>query len=168
MLSELSPVPHCPHCLLPIADGSVWPYPRQASRCPHCLLIIGAGRARDGGAQEGDARSRGSAAGVLANAARREQGEVQDTEVVSAALRAVAAQVGCPVERLRMLDYQQAAELDDELPGLANVLATFSTWKGARATAAEPAGEDDPVVLNDAVVVAEPAADDEDDLRVAS
>lgn len=164
----MSTVAHCPHCLLPIGDVSAWPYPRQASRCPHCLLIIGPGRARDGAQDDGDARSRGSAAGVLANAARREQGEAQDEEVVTAALRSVARQVGCPVERLRMLDYQQAAELDDELPGLAGVLATFATWKGARATAAQ--GSDG--ALADPVGLAEPAAaaaeSDGDDLLVAS
>jgi hypothetical protein len=123
---------HCPHCLLRIADGSVWPYPRGPQRCPHCRLIIGPGRARLEPEDDGDARSRGSAAGVLANAARREHGEPGDPLAVLAGLRAVAASRSSPVERLRMLDYQHATERDPALPTLATVLATFGTWKGAR------------------------------------
>jgi hypothetical protein len=123
---------HCPHCLLRIADGSEWPYPRGPERCPHCRLMIGPGRARLEAGDDGDSRSRGSAAGVLANAARREHGEPGDPATVLAGLRAVAGLRASPVERLRMLDYQQAAEVDPSLPSLATVLATFGTWKGAR------------------------------------
>jgi hypothetical protein len=114
----------------------VWPYPRGPERCSHCRLIIGPGRARLETGDDGDARSRGSAAGVLANAARREHGEPGDPPAVLAGLRAVAAQHSAPVDRLRMLDYQQAAERDPALPTLATVLATFGTWKGARQEAA--------------------------------
>jgi hypothetical protein len=95
-------------------------------------LIVGPGRARLEAGDDGDARSRGSAAGVLANAARREHGEPGDREEVLAGLLAVAERGMTPVDRLRMLDYQQVAELDDKLPTLATVLATFGTWKGAR------------------------------------
>jgi hypothetical protein len=106
-------------------------------RCPHCRLVIGAGRARaDGDDGEHGARAHGSAAGVVANAARREQSEVLDPEHVTVALRAVAGDVGCPLDRLRMLDYQELAEQNPELPPLAGVIATFGTWKKARREAA--------------------------------
>lgn len=127
-----APAAHCPHCLLRIADGSIWPYPLAAERCPHCRLIVGPGRARLEAGADGDARSRGSAAGVLANAARRDHGEPGDPHVVLAGLRAVSELRSTPVERLRMLDYQQVAELDPAVPTLATVLATFGTWKAAR------------------------------------
>lgn len=113
------------------------PFPPDAMRCPTCRLIIGVGRARAEVGDDGDARSRGSAAGVLANAARREQSEAGDVEEIIAGLRRSAAAVGCSVERLRMLDYQEQAEADPGTPGLAVVLATFPTWKSARATAAD-------------------------------
>jgi hypothetical protein len=101
-------------------------------------LIIGPHRARAEAGDDGDARSRGSAAGVLANAARREHGEPGDQHEVIAAVSEVADRVGCAVERVRMLDYQEAAEEDGELPQLATVLATFGTWKRARHAAAHP------------------------------
>lgn len=130
---------HCPHCLL-LLDAAVddGRFPAAPMRCPHCRLVIGVGRARaDGDDGEHGARAHGSAAGVVANAARREQGEVLDREVVSAALHRVAGQVGCPLDRLRMLDYQVRAEQDPALPPLAGVIATFGTWKKARRDAGE-------------------------------
>lgn len=119
------------------------PHPPAAMRCSNCRLIIGAGRARAEAVDEdGDARSRGSAAGVLANAARRAQSAPVEISVVTAALRSSAAEVGCSVERLRMLDYQPHAERDQGKPDLSAVLATFSTWKAARAAAAELDGRE--------------------------
>lgn len=112
------------------------PYPPAAMRCPQCRLIIGAGRARAEASDDGDARSRGSAAGVLANAARRAQSEPGSVEEIGAALRECASEFGCPVERLRMLDYQQHSDTDPAMPGLSAVLATFTTWKSARTAAA--------------------------------
>ncbi len=136
------PLPHCPHCLLPIADGTVWPYPQQPMRCQHCRLIIGPGRARENTAEDGDARSRGSAAGVLANAARRAGAAAGGKDDVILALRRTAVTVGCTVERLRMLDYQHEAERQGDLPSLSSVLATFGTWKSARSAAAVGVGAD--------------------------
>ncbi len=130
-------VPHCPHCLLRVPGASSLPYPPAAMRCPHCRLLIGAGRARAEACEDGDARSRGSAAGVLANAARRAQSEPGGIEEITVALRKSAAQVGCAVERLRMLDYQHQSEGDQAMPELSAVLATYSTWKAARAAATE-------------------------------
>jgi hypothetical protein len=100
-------------------------------RCPHCRLVIGAGRARAESDGEHGARAHGSAAGVVANAARRDDGEVLDRDVVLDALQEVAGDVGCPLDRLRMLDYQEAAR-DSTLPRLADVIATFGGWKQAR------------------------------------
>lgn len=129
-------IPHCPHCLLPISGADRLPYPAAAMRCPNCRLIVGAGRARAEASEDGDARSRGSAAGVLANAARRAQSAPGDAGAITAALCTIADAAGCSVERLRMLDYQTAAERDPELPDLSVVLATHSTWKAARSAAA--------------------------------
>lgn len=129
-------LPHCPHCLLQIAGARRLPYPPDAMRCPHCRLMIGAGRARSEATKDGDARSRGSAAGVLANAARRAAAPPRSHAEIAAGLRATAATLGCPVERLRMLDYQHAAERDPSLPDLSSVLATHATWKAARNAAA--------------------------------
>lgn len=131
---------HCPHCLMPIGADAYLPYPAAAMRCPQCRLIIGAGRARVEASEDGDARSRGSAAGVLANAARRADAAPGDDAEILAALRATAAMLGCAVERLRMLDYQHAAERDATLPNLSSVLATFGTWKAARNLAAAATG----------------------------
>src|SRR5882672_7895376 len=104
---------HCPHCLLLLHDADALPYPAEPMRCPHCRLVIGAGRARpDGDDGEYGARAHGSAAGVVANAARREHAEVLEPEIVTIALRDVADHVGAPLDRLRMLDYQEQAERD--------------------------------------------------------
>ena len=128
---------HCPHCLLLLHDADALPYPAAPMRCPHCRLVIGAGRARhDGDSGEYGARAHGSAAGVVANAARREEAEVLEPQVVTVALRDVADSVGAPLDRLRMLDYQEEAEQDHDLPPLASVIATFGTWKRARREAA--------------------------------
>jgi hypothetical protein len=99
-------------------------------------LIVGPGRARENTAEDGDARSRGSAAGVLANAARRAGAAAGGKDEVIVALRRTADTVGCTVERLRMLDYQHEAERQGDLPSLSSVLATFGTWKSARSAAA--------------------------------
>jgi hypothetical protein len=133
----------CPHCLLPLAGGQRTPFPPAAMRCPHCRLIIGAGRARGESPDDGDARSRGSAAGVLANAARRAHSIPGGRPEIMAALRAIATARGCAVERLRMLDYQDATQVDPALPDLSSVLATYGTWKAARMAAApdRPAAE---------------------------
>jgi hypothetical protein len=129
---------HCPHCLLVLPNARRLPYPEAPMRCPHCRLVIGAHRARaDGDDGEHGARAHGSAAGVVANAARREDGEILEPVLVSGALHAVADQVGCPLDRLRMLDYQQEAEQDPDLPALADVIATFGSWKKARRAAAK-------------------------------
>lgn len=155
------PVAHCPHCLLPMPGATSLPHPPAAMRCPHCRLIIGAGRARAEASDDGDARSRGSAAGVLANAARRAQSDPVGVPEIITALHKSATEIGCPVERLRMLDYQQQSERHAEMPDLSSVLATFSTWKSARAAAAADRVPALDVVLDPAGV------DDDDEVQVA-
>lgn len=128
---------HCPHCLLPIGDDDAGPFPPDRMRCPHCRLGIAAGRARTD--VDPSQVSSGSAAGVLVNAARREDAEPVDPAVVAAALQQVSGQVGVPVARLRMLDYERIGGADPELPSLGSVLATAGSWKKARQSAADAA-----------------------------
>jgi hypothetical protein len=127
---------HCPHCLLPVAEAVEGPWPSDPTRCPHCRLMIGIGRARDAG--DGAPGARGAAAGVLARDAQRadDGGEHASPDEVRAGIRTVARELGSPPERLLMVDYQQRAAADTELPGLADVFAAFGTWKRARREAA--------------------------------
>ena len=57
-------------------------------------------------------------------------------EAVRQGIRAVAAELGAPPERLLMVDYQQRAAEDADLPDLTAVFAAFGTWKRARREAA--------------------------------
>ncbi len=130
-------IAHCPHCLLPIGDDDAGPYPPRPVQCPHCRLGVAAGRARTD--VDPSSVSSGSAAGVLVNAARREGAEAAEPAAVAAALATVAAKVGVPVARLRMLDYERLSAADPDLPGLGSVLGCSGSWKRARQTAAEAA-----------------------------
>jgi hypothetical protein len=125
---------YCPHChlLLDRQVGGAWP--KEPLRCPHCRLLVGVGRARPEPSQEPGAR--GSAAGVFAHEAKRSGAEstVSDEEVCRA-IREVADTVETRPERLLMVDYQQQAADDDELPGLDQVFAAFGSWKRARRAA---------------------------------
>ncbi len=118
----------CPHCggELPAHDHAT------GGRCRACRLVVGPGRAR--AASLADVRT----GGFMANAARREDAEPVDEEAAFLALRAVAAEVGCTVERLRMTDYDNAVRDGVDGPSVAQVLATFDTWKAARAAAGAP------------------------------
>jgi hypothetical protein len=99
-------------------------------RCPHCRLTVAPGRARLD--VEQTPGSSGSAAGLLANAARRQEGVVVTGEVVDEALRIAAAENGTPVRRLRMIDYQQVAASRSDMPALASILDARGSWKDAR------------------------------------
>ena len=116
---------YCPHCggELPAHDDA------KGGRCPSCRLVVGVGRAR----AEPDDEVRSG--GFMANAARREEAEPVAPELAFEALRAVAEEVGCAVERLRMTDYDRAVRDGTAGPSVAQVLATFDTWKAARAAA---------------------------------
>lgn len=73
---------------------------------------------------------------MMANAARRAEGAPGDPAVVVGALLSVAEVVDVDVSRLRMTDYDRMRLAEPALPTLAVVLATFATWKAARAAAA--------------------------------
>jgi hypothetical protein len=129
---------HCPHCLLLVEAKAPAEWPPQPVRCPHCRLLIGAGRAREAG--DGAPGARGAAAGVFAREAQRARngdgGDASPEEVV-VGIRAVAEQLGSPPERLLMVDYQQCAAEDENLPDLTDVFSAFGSWKRARREAAE-------------------------------
>lgn len=124
---------YCPHCFLLVETDARGAWPPQPSRCPHCKLMIGPGRARD--SADAAPGARGTAAGVFAQQAR--EGRDDDTTDVSpdrvrAAIRRVAELTGARPERLLMVDYQQRAAQDTELPSLREVFAAFGSWKRAR------------------------------------
>jgi hypothetical protein len=126
---------YCPHCGLPVeeAAGATGPV-----RCPHCRLLIGTGRAL--AEPSGDPGTKGAAAGVLSRQARRADdgaGEGVPEEVVLDAIRRVAEQLGTRPERLLMVDYQQLADADADIPPLRDVFAHFKSWKRARRMAAD-------------------------------
>lgn len=123
-------------------------YPPQPQRCGYCHLIIGVGRAHDvPDANEFGERAHSSAAGMLASDARRADGDVLPHDVVAQALSRVAAQQGCALDRLRMLDYEAHRQTDPSLPSLADVLATFGGWKKARRHADEASADAQPTAL---------------------
>jgi hypothetical protein len=127
---------HCPHCLLVVAEGVDGEWPSAPTRCPHCRLMIGVGRAREPG--DGTPGARGAAAGVLARDAQRhtDPDDHASPDEVREGIRTVARELGSPPERLLMVDYQQRAVDDEELPDLTDVFATFGSWKRARREAA--------------------------------
>jgi hypothetical protein len=129
---------YCPHCHLLIERrvGSEWP--KEPLRCPHCRLLVGTGRARPTPSAEPGAR--GSAAGVFAHEAKRAGADGDATKAdVRKAIRAVAEGSGQRPERLLMVDYQQLAADDEQLPSLSDVFAAYGSWKRARRAAAESA-----------------------------
>jgi hypothetical protein len=129
---------YCPHCALDLAADVELPYPRDAAvRCRHCRLVVGPGRAKD--TPEGAAGGRGAAAGRYASEARRaaKGGEAGNPDEVLAAVRRVAEQVGRRPHEVRMLEYRELQETDKSLPPLADVIATFGSWKAAIAKAGE-------------------------------
>src|SRR3954469_13463995 len=112
---------YCPHCFLLVESGVPTPWPPKPARCPHCKLMIGPGRAREtADAQPG---ARGTAAGVFAQQAReaREDGAEVSPDRVREAIRKVAENTGSRPERLLMVDYQQRAAKDQNLPALSEV-----------------------------------------------
>jgi hypothetical protein len=126
---------YCPHCHLLIERkvGETWP--EEPQRCPHCRLLVGAGRARPTPSAEPGAR--GSAAGVFAHEAKRSATErTVSKAAVCRAIRSVAEAAGARPERLLMVDYQQHASDDEDLPGLDQVFAAYGSWKRARRAAA--------------------------------
>jgi hypothetical protein len=126
---------YCPHCFLLVESGVDDAWPHGPERCPHCRLMIGPGRARP--TSEANPGARGTAAGVFAHRAKHTAGEADSSpDEVREAIRSVAEELGARPERLLMVDYQQRAASDDELPDLDDVFATFGSWKQARRAAA--------------------------------
>ena len=130
---------YCPHCGLPVEQQTGPSWPLAPVRCPHCRLLIGTGRARP--EPGGEPGTKGAAAGVLSRQARRDDtpDAVTQSEVL-AAIRKVADELGTRPERLLMVDYQQRADHDEELPPLRDVFAHFKSWKRARRVAADGSG----------------------------
>src|SRR6476469_2928336 len=125
---------YCPHCFLLVEQNVAENWPEHAVRCPHCRLLIGPGRARP--TAEANPGARGSAAGVFADQAKREDGDDVSQDEVREAIRRVAEELGSRPERLLMVDYQQRASGDDSLPTLSDVFSAFGSWKRARREAA--------------------------------
>jgi hypothetical protein len=127
---------HCPHCHLLVERQVVQPWPPAPVRCPHCRLLIGAGRALSSPSDEPGAK--GTAAGIFSRRAKRDDGQVEASpKHVLEAIRSVAKEIGERPERLLMVDYQQRAAEDADLPPLRDVFAAFGSWKNARRQAAE-------------------------------
>src|SRR3954469_1425135 len=112
---------YCPHCFLQVATGVEGPWPPTPTRCQHCRLMIGPERGRP--TSEANPGARGTAAGVFAQQAKRadDGGEHASPEEVQEAIREVAERLGFAPERLLMVDYQQEASGDQELPTLTDV-----------------------------------------------
>ncbi|HYI35102.1 MAG TPA: hypothetical protein VEX39_00730 [Thermoleophilaceae bacterium] len=131
---------YCPHCQLLVEREAGSPWPATPQRCPHCQLLIGQGRGLSEPSSEPGAK--GTAAGVFSRRAKRAGGgeDAAAPEDVLAAIRAVAETRGERPDRLLMVDYQQEAAIDPDLPPLPDVFEAFGSWKGARRKAAEGGG----------------------------
>jgi hypothetical protein len=122
----------CPHCSTPLGDV----HPAGPTRCGACRLLVAPGRAVPARRTE-DASGVGVASGALANVARRAGVPPVDPELVTAALRRAADQLGIRVDGLRLIDYRRTLEQGGAGPTLAEVMATFGTWTTARDAARE-------------------------------
>jgi hypothetical protein len=127
----------CPHCFLLVESDVDENWPPAPTRCPHCRLLIGEGRSKP--TADANPGARGTAAGVFAHRARRDDRDPASVEDVCAAIRRVAQELGARPERLLMVDYQQHASSDPTLPQLGDVFAAFGSWKRARREAAAAA-----------------------------
>jgi hypothetical protein len=127
---------YCPHCFLLVEKDVEGDWPPHAMRCPHCRLLIGEGRGKP--TADANPGARGSAAGVFAHQARRDDDDENNAspDDVRQAIRRVADDLGSRPERLLMVDYQQCATADDSLPTLSEVFSAFGSWKRARREAA--------------------------------
>jgi hypothetical protein len=117
-----------------VAGGAISPWPDQPLRCPHCHLLIGQGRGLAEPSSEPGAK--GTAAGVFSRRAKRDGSEADADaaapEDVLEAIRTVAETRGERPDRLLMVDYQQLAAADPDLPPLRDVFEAFGSWKSAR------------------------------------
>src|SRR5436190_3854805 len=128
----------CPQCHLLIEHQVDADWPQEPLRCPHCRLLVGVGRARP--TPEAEPGARGSAAGVFAHEAKRSGGgDGVSPARIKNAIRLVAKELGARPEPLLMVDYQQRASGDGNLPPLGEVFAAYGSWKKARRAAADAA-----------------------------
>jgi len=125
---------YCPHCFLLIESDVEADWPPRPTRCPHCRLLVGEGRAKP--TADASPGARGTAAGVFAHRAKRDDREAASPDDVCEAIRTVARELGSRPERLLMVDYQQHVSSDPSLPDLSDVFAAFGSWKRARRAAA--------------------------------
>jgi hypothetical protein len=125
---------YCPHCFLLIEKDVTPDWPPQPTRCPHCRLLVGEGRSK--ATADANPGARGTAAGVFAHRAKRDDKDPASAEDVCEAIRTVARELGSRPERLLMVDYQQYASSDPSLPELSDVFTAFGSWKRARREAA--------------------------------
>jgi hypothetical protein len=128
---------YCPHCFLLVEGDVRADWPPEPTRCPHCRLLIGEGRGKD--TPDANPGARGTAAGVFAHRARRDDRDPASAEDICAAICTVARELGARPERLLMVDYQQQATGDPSLPELGDVFAVYGSWKRARREAAAAA-----------------------------
>jgi hypothetical protein len=128
---------YCPHCFLLVESDVPEVWPPAPTRCPHCRLLIGEGRAKP--TADASPGARGTAAGVFAHRARRDDRDPASADDVCEAIRTVARELGARPERLLMVDYQQYVSSDPSLPELGDVFAAFGSWKRARREAAAAA-----------------------------
>jgi hypothetical protein len=128
---------YCPHCFLLVESDVQEAWPPEPTRCPHCRLLIGEGRSK--ATADANPGARGTAAGVFAHRARRDDTDPASPEDVCEAIRTVARELGARPERLLMVDYQQYASGDPSLPELGDVFQAYGSWKRARREAAATA-----------------------------
>jgi len=128
---------YCPHCFLLIESDVAEDWPPKPTRCPHCRLLVGEGRAKP--TADANPGARGTAAGVFAHRAKRDDRETASPDEVCEAIRTVARELGSRPERLLMVDYQQHVSSDPSLPDLSDVFTAFGSWKRARREAAAAA-----------------------------
>jgi hypothetical protein len=135
--AEVTLEAYCPHCFLLVESDVEESWPPAPTRCPHCRLLIGEGRAKP--TADASPGARGTAAGVFAHRARRDDHDAASPEEVCEAIRTVAAELGARPERLLMVDYQQHQTANPSLPQLGDVFQAFGSWKRARREAAAAA-----------------------------
>lgn len=133
----------CPHCRLLVETDAGRAWPRRPIRCPHCHLLIGVGRGQPEPSNEPG--TKGTAAGVFSRQAKREGKASSTTSAeVLEGIRAAAGELGQQPERLLMVDYQQLAATNPDMPQLRDIFAIYGSWKRARreaATALAPADD---------------------------
>ena len=135
----------CPHGRMSMGHSDTRLHPPAAVSCPSCRLVVGQGRAT---LEDATIATAGTAAGFISSAARRTGAAAVDPRVAIEDMRHAAEAMGADVKRLRMLDYDNAQRLGVVDTTVAEVLATFGSWKGARTAIldAEPQqhGSDNP------------------------